>query len=110
MNMKTPFAFPDFMEKIPMRDYGFEGLEVHADHTSTGTVYFVTAHKDVEFPEHSHARQWTVVVSGECRLTMNGETRTYRRGESYCIPADIPHQITLRAGYSEIDYVDDPND
>ncbi len=102
--------FPDIIQKVPVRDYGIEGLEVHVDHTPTGTVYFVSASKEVEFPLHSHAAQWTVVVSGECRFTMNGETRIYRAGETYLIPADMPHQITLCAGYSEVDYVDDPND
>ena len=102
--------FPDIMKKIPLRDYGIEGLEVRADHTSSGTVYFVAAEKEVVFPVHAHAEQWTVVVTGECRFTMNGETRIYRAGETYRIPAGVPHQITLGAGYSEVDYVDDPND
>ena len=60
--------FPDIIKKIPARDYKMDGLEVHVDHTSTGTIYFVSAEKEVVFPEHSHA------------------------------------------GYSEVDYVDDPRD
>ena len=59
--------FHDIIKKVPVRDYGIDGLEVHVDHTSTGTVY-------------------------------------------YFIPAGLRHQITLHAGYSEVDYVDDPND
>ncbi|MBR2963588.1 MAG: cupin domain-containing protein [Lentisphaeria bacterium] len=102
--------FSDIIKKVPLRDYGIEGLEVRADHTSTGTVYSVTAQKEVAFPTHSHAEQWTIVVSGECRFTMNGETKVYRAGDTYRIPAGVPHQITLGAGYSEVDYVDDPND
>ena len=35
--------FHDIIKKIPSRDYDIEGLEVHADHTSTGTIYFVSA-------------------------------------------------------------------
>jgi len=30
--------FPDIIKKVPSRNYGIEGLEVHVDHTSTGTV------------------------------------------------------------------------
>ncbi len=41
---------------------------------------------------------------------MNGETKTYQQGDTYYIPAGVTHQITLSAGYAEIDYVDDPND
>lgn len=49
--------FPDIIDKVPSRDYGIEGLTVHVDHTSTGTVYFVSAEKEVPFPEHAHAAQ-----------------------------------------------------
>ena len=90
--------FPDFIRKVPMRDYGIDGLEVHADHTSTGTVYFVSAAKEVPFPTHSHAAQWSIVVSGECRLTMDGITRTFKAGDTYRIPAGAVHQITLGGG------------
>ena len=104
------WIFPGIIGKVPVRDYGIDGLNVHVDHTSTGTVYFVSADKETPFPEHSHAEQWTIVVSGECRVTMNGETKIYRKGDTYRLPANVPHQITLGAGYAEVDYVDDLND
>lgn len=102
--------FADIIKKVPTRNYGIDGLEVHVDHTSTGTVYFVSAEKEVVFPEHSHAAQWTIVVSGSCTFTANGESKVYSAGETYFIPAGLRHQITLHAGYSEVDYVDDPHD
>ena len=102
--------FPEIIKKVPVRDYGIDGLTTHVDHTPTGTVYFVTAEKEVVFPEHAHAAQWTIVVSGSCTFTTNGETKTYGAGETYYIPAGLKHQITLHAGYSEVDYVDDPRD
>ena len=46
----------------------------------------------------------------KCLFTANGETKEYKQGDTYFIPADLKHQITLCAGYSEVDYVDDPND
>ncbi len=67
-------VFPEIIRHVPQRDYGIEGLTVRVDHTSTGTVYFVSAEKEVHFPEHAHAEQWTIVVSGKCLLTMDGET------------------------------------
>ncbi len=102
--------FHEIIKKIPTRDYQIDGLEVHVDHTTTGTVYFVSAEKEVAFPEHSHAAQWTIVVTGSCTFTANGESKTYNAGETYFIPAGLKHQITLHAGYSEVDYVDDPSD
>lgn len=53
-------VFPEIIRHIPQRDYGIEGLTVRVDHTSTGTVYFVSAEKEVHFPEHAHAEQWGV--------------------------------------------------
>lgn len=103
-------CFPDIIGKVPRRDYGIDGLDVRVDHTSTGTVYFVSAAKEVPFPEHAHAAQWTIVVSGECRFTANGTTTVYRQGDTYFIPAGLKHQITLCPGYAEVDYVDDPQD
>ena len=102
--------FADIIKKVPSRDYGIDGLEVHVDHTSTGTVYFVSAAKEVVFPEHAHAAQWTIVVSGSCTFTADGKSKVYSAGETYFIPAGLRHQITLHAGYSEVDYVDDPQD
>lgn len=102
--------FPDIIKKIPARDYKIDGLEVHVDHTPIGTIYFVRAEKEVVFPLHAHAAQWTIVVSGSCTFTANGETKTYSAGETYFIPEGLKHQITLHAGYSEFDYVDDPLD
>ena len=102
--------FHEIINKVPNRDYGVPGLTVHVDHTSTGTVYFVSAEQDVPFPAHKHAAQWTVVVSGECVFTAEGKSTTYKKGDTYFIPAGLEHQITLKAGYSEVDYVDDPHD
>lgn len=102
--------FPEIIDHIPLKDYGLPGLIVHSDHTSTGTVYFVFAEQEVPFPEHSHAAQWTVVVSGKCVFTANGKSTTYSKGDTYFIPDGMLHQITLYPGYAEVDYVDDPKD
>ena len=74
--------FHEIIKKVPSRNYGIEGLEVHVDHTSTGTVYFVSAEKEVAFPEHSHTAQWTIVVSSECTFSANGESKVYSAGET----------------------------
>lgn len=106
----TKDLFTQIIKNIPAADYGLKGLEVHRTHTKEGTIYFVTAHEEVNFPAHSHAEQWTIVLSGECTYTAGGETKVYKKGDVYTIPADTPHQITLHKGYSEFDYVNDPND
>jgi quercetin dioxygenase-like cupin family protein len=53
----------------------------------------------VTVPEHRHGEQWELVVGGEVELTVNGESRVYRVGESFHIPANTPHSAQVRAGY-----------
>lgn len=101
--MKNPF--PDIMNQLPVKDYGIEGLIVHADNSAMGETYFVYAEKEVIFPEHSHGAQWTVVLSGKCDFTADGKTTVYSKGDTYLIPAGKRHQITLHPGYAEMDYV-----
>ena len=40
----------------------------------------------VEVPEHAHGAQWGVVLEGAVEFTIGGETRTYRRGDTYFVP------------------------
>lgn len=101
--MNTPF--PDFVDDLPLRDYGLPGLTVHVDTSPLGETYFVSAQKEIVFPEHAHGAQYTVVVSGSCAYTADGKTVTYKKGDIYFIPAGQKHQITLHAGYAEMDYV-----
>lgn len=101
--MKNPF--PDFVNSLPLRDYGLEGLTVHVDTSPLGEIYFVSAKKEIVFPEHAHGAQYTVVVSGSCDYTADGKTVTYSKGDTYFIPPGQKHQITLHPGYAEMDYV-----
>lgn len=100
--MENPF--PAFVNSLPARDYGFEGLYVHSDISETGETLFVYAEKEIVFPEHAHGAQFTAVISGECDFTADGKTTTYRKGDTYYIPTGMRHQITLHAGYAEMDY------
>lgn len=101
--MRNPF--PDFVGRLPLRDYGIPGLTVHVDTSSLGETFFVTAEKEIVFPAHAHGAQFTMVVSGACDFTADGKTVTYRKGDSYYIPQGRKHQITLHPGYAEMDYV-----
>jgi quercetin dioxygenase-like cupin family protein len=59
--------------------------------------------------EHSHEEQWGIVVEGEVRLTVGGETRTYGRGDSYHIAAGVPHSATFLSRFRAIDVFANPN-
>ena len=77
-------------------------METYFDHTPNGTIYFLSTEK--EYPmsaDHAHAKQWGIVLKGECTIYINGETCTYKQGETYLVPAGIPHRTTYRAGFAE---------
>jgi len=47
---------------------------------------------DVEHPEHQHrAESAHIILRGEITLVMDGEARTYRKGDRCDLPAGIRH-------------------
>ncbi len=77
---------------------------VRSDH---GLVAFFSFLKDMELPAHSHGAQWGTVVEGEIEFTIGGETKTYRPGDSYSIPADVEHGALIKAGTRVIDFFEE---
>ena len=56
-----------------------------------------------DLPEHAHGAQWGVVLRGSVDFTIGGETRTYGPGETYSIPAGVPHSAFMHPGTAGID-------
>lgn len=102
-------GFPEIIRRLPEADAPFRGISLRLLQGPTASAIFVEAHETSEVPVHSHGAQWGVVVAGELVLTIGGETRTYRPGEEYLIPAGVPHAAKLKAGVRVIDFFDDPN-
>ena len=97
--------YPDFITALPGIDLPFpedvvQGSTVKSD---AGLVAFFTFLKDMELPVHSHGAQWGIVVEGEIELAIGAETRVYRPGDSYFIPAGVAHGATITAGTRVID-------
>lgn len=98
-------AFPDFFRAFPALDVPFpdDVVATQAIRSEQGLVVFFTFHKDLVLPMHSHGAQWGTVVEGEITLTIGGDTRVYRPGDSYNIPAGVQHGAQVRAGTRAID-------
>ena len=48
------------------------------------------------YPEHTHRTETAhIILSGEMTLTMAGETRTYRSGERFDVPAGTVHAAKM---------------
>ena len=65
--------------------------------------------KDAFLPEHSHEAQWGVILGGRIDLTIEGKTHTFRKGDSYFIPAGVPHSARIYAGYADITFFAAPD-
>jgi len=68
-----------------------------------GQVGFAQVAQETFVPEHAHEGQWGVVLEGEVVLVMGGETKVFRKGDYYHIPAGVPHSAKLAAGTAFID-------
>ena len=98
-------AFPDFIKAFPSIDVPFaeDVVQTAAVQSDAGLVAFFTFLKDMVLPMHAHGAQWGTVVEGEIEFTIGGETKIYRAGDSYFIPADVSHGAMIKAGTRAID-------
>lgn len=84
-------------------------VSTSAMRTEDGLAVFFTVHQDIALPPQSHGDQWDTVLAGELALTREGETRVYRPGESYFIPAGQEHAASVPAGSVILDIFAEPD-
>ncbi len=97
--------YPDFITAFPSIDVPFpdDVVQTAVVKSEHGLVAFFTFLKDMELPTHAHGAQWGTVVEGEIELTIGGETKIYKAGDSYSIPAGVEHGALIKAGTRVID-------
>lgn len=102
------FEYPPMVGALPDADIplpGVHGKLLQAD--GRQAVFF-----DIEpiggIPPHRHSAQFGVVLDGEMSLTIGGETRRYRRGDSYHIPAGVEHSAVFHTRVRVLDLFDEP--
>ncbi len=103
----TLSEFPAFVRNLPEAALPFDGLRGWLLQSDSGQVLFNESDVQVSVSEHSHGDQWGVVVDGEIELSIGGETRTYRSGDTYFIPAGTVHRAQIRPGFRAVDYFAD---
>lgn len=97
--------YPDFINAFPSIDVPFskDVVQTAVVRSDAGLVAFFSFLKDMELPVHSHGAQWGTVVEGEIEFTIGGETKLYRAGDSYFIPAGVEHGAQIKSGTRVID-------
>ena len=99
----TVEPFAEFIRALPMVDSPLASLRGWMQRTEQALTMFYEIPDGVEVPEHSHGAQWGVVLEGWVEFTIGGETRTYRRGDTYYVPDSVAHSAVISPGYVGID-------
>jgi len=95
--------FPEFIRSLPQVDSPLASLRGWMLQTGQGLAMFYEIPDGVEVPEHAHGAQWGVVLEGSVEFTIGGETRTYRRGDTYYVPDAVAHSAVISPGFVGID-------
>ena len=98
--------FPEIITRLPEADIPIEGLDSYLLQGENQQIVFMSFDKDTDVPEHSHEGQWAVILDGEIELTIGGDTRTYRRGDTYFIPRGVKHGARIKKGYKDLTLFD----
>ncbi|MBI4462514.1 MAG: cupin domain-containing protein [Acidobacteria bacterium] len=101
--------FPPPIEALPEADISFPGIRGWLLASPQGQVVFMDIAPIGEVPPHAHGAQWGIVVEGEMVLTIGSETRTYRKGDSYYIPAGTVHSARFNSRVLVVDFFADPD-
>jgi len=100
--------YPDLINGLPEIDTpipGISGRLLQGERTQA--VFFDIAAGAI-VPPHSHCAQWGLMIEGEMVLTIGGETKTFRKGDRYFIPAGVVHAAEFRTRVFVQDVFDDP--
>ena len=101
--------YPEFITGLPQVEIPVPGVCGWLSQAKGHQVVFFEIEPIGEIPPHSHGEQWGIVVEGEMDLTIGGETRRYRPGDSYHIAAGVEHGATFLSRFRAIDVFAEPD-
>lgn len=108
--MTEKILFPEMLEKLPDININLPGVKGKLLQAQEMQVVFFSIEDKAEIPPHHHEAQWGVMLEGEILLTIDGQPRKCRPGDSYYIPAGAIHSIrVLSTPAKALDVFNDPN-
>jgi len=99
--------YPDFIRSLPEIDIRLKGIRGWLLQSAATQIVFFDIEPVGEVPPHSHCAQWGIMLEGEMKLTIGGESRLYRKGDRYFIPEGVTHSATFLTRVQAIDVFDD---
>ncbi len=103
------FTYPEIIKNLPEADIPFPGLKGRIFQSEDHQIIFFEIEAIGEVAEHKHGAQWGVVFEGEMDLTIGGETRTCRKGDTYFVPDDVMHSAVFKKKTWLMDFFADKN-
>ena len=66
-------------------------------------MFYETDDLEIEVPEHTHGDQWGIVLNGRVRILIGDEMHHCGRGDTYFVPAGVPHTTWVEPGTRGLD-------
>lgn len=101
--------FPEPIRNLPEADIPLQGIRAYLSQAENHQIIFMEFSEDVDLPEHSHASQWGIVLEGKLDLNIDGDTKTYSKGDRYFIPEGVKHSAKIYAGYADMTFFSQPD-
>ncbi|MCP4567724.1 MAG: cupin domain-containing protein [FCB group bacterium] len=99
-------VYPELIQTMPEVDVPFDGVRGWLLSSTDKQIVFFDIEPVGKVPPHAHCAQWGVVLEGEMSLTIGEETKVYRKGDWYHIPADVIHSAEFHSRVNVIDVFD----
>jgi len=100
--------YPKIVTSLPEADIPFKGLKGWILQGEAQQVLFLEIEAIGQVTEHAHSAQFGMILDGEMSLTIGGETRRYKKGDTYYIPAGTPHSAVFHSKVFVVDLFDEP--
>jgi len=100
--------YPEMIYSLPQADIPFKGVKGWILQGQAQQLVFMEIEPIGEVTEHTHGAQFGMVLDGEMSLTIGGETKTCRKGDTYFIPEGTPHSAVFHSKVYVIDLFDEP--
>ncbi|MFO7890915.1 MAG: cupin domain-containing protein [bacterium] len=95
--------FPDIVKNLPEADIPFKGVRGWILQSEDKQIVFMDIAPIGKVDEHSHSAQFGVLLDGEMSLTIAGETKRYKKGDSYFIPENVVHSAIFHSQVKVMD-------
>lgn len=107
MSVFDDSIYPEIIKNLPDADIPFKGVQGKILQGENNQAVFFVIEAIGEVAEHTHGAQWGVVFEGEMDLTINGQTKTYKKGDHYFIPAGVKHSANFKQRTQLMDFFED---